>query len=262
MGRLYNSHYDLPFFGCLTDVNIWSESFREIDISAYHNCKNIGRKEYGNIFNWRSSQYEVIGYITEDVDKQLICKNNSNVHEIIGFRTKSKAFNETVDFCEKVLSGQIATSIENVVLQEIEKEAKDLGIQSFFNGFIRNQPDTSIFVEYSSKRLMPSYSWMAGQPNNYGKNQNCVTKVVKEGLNDLECTTALNPICQVKSNTNFQLTGICKRVFADFDYTLVKVLYIVIFRLNTNIHKIFRANFFLDLQIPKFHGQMQVKDGN
>ena len=225
MGRLYNSQYDFSFFGYMTDVNIWSEPFREKDISAFHNCQHVGRKEYGNIFDWRNSQYKTIGYITEDVNKQSICKNNSNVQEVIGFKTKSKAFNETVDFCEKVLSGQIATSIDNVVLEEIEKEAIDLGIQSFYNGYIRKQPDSSTFVEYSSKRLMPSYFWMAKQPNNYGNNQNCVTKVVNEGLNDLECTTALNPICQVKLNTNFQLTGICKSLFVDFEYTLVKVIY-------------------------------------
>ena len=194
------------------------------NITAFHECLNVGKtSEYGNIFDWRSSQYTVIGFITEDVNKQSICKNNSNVHEIIGFRTKSQAFNETVDFCKQVLSGQIATSTKNLVLEEIEKEANDLGISMYYNGFIRNRLYSSTFVEYSSKRPMPSFSWMAEQPNNYGNNQNCVTKVVNEGLNDLECTTALNPICQVRLNTKFQLTGMLKNMFVDIDYTLGEV---------------------------------------
>ena len=157
------------------------------------------------------------------MNKQSICKKNRIVHKILGFRTKSKDFNETVDFCRKVLLGQIATSTEKEVLEEIEKEAIDLEISMYYNGFIRNQLDSSTFVEYSSKKPIPSYSWMAGQPNNYGNNQNCVTKVTNEGLNDLECTTALNPICQVKLGTKFQLTGMLKDMFVDIDYTLGEV---------------------------------------
>ena len=174
----------------------------------------------GEVHNIRLS-----GYITEDVNKQSICKKNRIVHKILGFRTKSKDFNETVDFCRKVLLGQIATSTEKEVLEEIEKEAIDLEISMYYNGFIRNQLDSSTFVEYSSKKPIPSYSWMAGQPNNYGSNygnsQDCVTNIVNNGLNDRECTSVLNPICQVKLHTDFQLTGL--GTIADIHYTLGEV---------------------------------------
>lgn len=147
------------------------------------------------------------------------------MYEIIGFKTKSKTFDETVDFCMKICSGKIATFTDNLVEDKIEKEAKDLGISMYFTGFIRNPLNSSTFIEYHSKSLMPSYAWMAGQPNNYGSNygnsQDCVTNFVDKGLNDRECTTVLNPICQVKLNTDFQLTGLGKN--ADIHYTLGEV---------------------------------------
>ena len=157
------------------------------------------------------------------MDKQSICNNKRNWLEFIGFKTKSKSFEDTIDFCTKVLSGKIATSTEKEVLKDIEKEANNMGITIYYNGFIRNQLNSSTFLEYSSKRPMPSSSWLAGQPNNYGNNQNCVTNVVNNGLNDMECTTALNPVCQVKLNTHFQLTGIPKSMFADDHYLLGEV---------------------------------------
>ena len=97
--------------------------FSENDISAFHYCQNVGRAEYGNIFDWRSSKYEVEGYISEDDDKQQICKNKSNAYEIIGFKSKLKNFKETVNFCISVFSGKIAAFTDYLVLEKIEKEA-------------------------------------------------------------------------------------------------------------------------------------------
>ena len=199
----------------------------ENSISAFHYCQNVGRAEYGNIFDWRSSKYEVEGYISEDDDKQSICKNKSNVYEIIGFKSKLKNFKETVDFCINVFSGKIAAFTDNLVVEQIEKEAKDLGISMYFNGFIRNPLNSSTFVEYHSRSIMPSYSWIPGQPNNYGSNygnsQDCATQMVDNGLNDRECTTALNPVCQVKLSTDFQLTGLGTNEVLDIYYTLGEV---------------------------------------
>ena len=147
------------------------------------------------------------------------------MYEIIGFKTKSKPFNETIDFCMKIFSGKIATFTDILVGEKIEKEARDLGISMYYTGFIRNPLNSSTFIEYHSKNFMPSYPWMAGQPNNYGSyygiTQDCVTNIVDIGLNDRECTSLLNPICQVELNTDFQLTGL--GTIADIHYTLGEV---------------------------------------
>ena len=112
-------------------------------------------------------------------------------------------------------------------MEQIEKEAKDLGISMYFNGFIRNPLNSSTFIEYHSRSIMPSYSWIPGQPNNYGSNygnsQDCATQMGNDGLNDRECTTALNPVCQVKLSTDFQLTGLGTNEVLDIYYTLGEV---------------------------------------
>ena len=83
---------------------------------------------------------------------------------------------------------------------------------------------------------MPFYPWIPGQPNNYGINygnsQDCVTQMVNNGLNDRECTTALNPVCQVKLSTDFQLTGLVTNEVLDIYYTLGEVE-----SLNSSVHK-------------------------
>ena len=57
--------------------------------SSYPEAQN-GYSQAEYIFDWRSSQYQVTGFTTEEVDKKSICRNNSNVH--VGFKSKLKTF--------------------------------------------------------------------------------------------------------------------------------------------------------------------------
>ena len=135
-----------------------------------------------------------------------------------------------------------------------------MGITMYYNGFIRNPLNGSTFLEYSCKSPMPPSSWMDGQPNNYGNSQNCVTNVMNNGLNDLECTTALNPVCQVQLNTHFQLTGIPQSVFADIYYSLGEVRG---FESQTlSLIMFCRIKYFMDTPLLKCHGQDKIRDGN
>ena len=191
-------------------------------VSSFHYCKNVGKEENGNLFNWETSEYQLFGYITEEMDKAEVCQTNEDGFEVIGSTRVTKNFHDGASFCDKIYSGYISVAEDNFVVQKMEEEAKNLGIKSYYNGFVRNITSKK-FVHYYSKKHMPTYLWMNGQPNNYGNQQNCVTKIVNDHLNDLECTTVLNPLCQVKINTAFQLTGICRNVSLDFDYTLKEV---------------------------------------
>ena len=57
----------------------------------------------------------------------------------------------------------------------------------------------------------PPYSWLEGQPNDVGGNQNCIFSEVNSHLvGDIDCDLRLCPLCQVRLGSVFQFSGLCQ----------------------------------------------------
>ena len=68
---------------------------------------------------------------------------------------------------------------------------------------------------------MDSGDWERGEPNNWGTGKECVIYNSDTGLiNDCSELAEFCPICKVKSNVKFQLSGVCKHASVDSIYIL------------------------------------------
>ena len=83
------------------------------------------------------------------------------------------------------------------------------------------QHKTSVFEGEILSSNGTFHSWLPGQPNNYAGKQDCVAD--GENMNDMDCETQYNALCQVKLFTLFQLEGFCDNGISDHNFIMSEV---------------------------------------
>ena len=227
MGRISKgpNNYHAAVFGSVTDINVWNKTFTSSDVDNFVTCEDDNLLEY-KVMDWKKVDFEVIkGYQVVEASEDSIC-NTDVGSTIVGNSREQRIFDDCKIFCEDVFDGSMAVAYDEAARVKMTEEAKMMtsGEASFFNGYIRNGSEfVSVYnsSDLISEDLTP-WSWQQGQPNNYGGNQDCVA-VDNNQLNDYDCATKYNALCQVNFFTIFQFEGFCDGGMADYTFVMAEV---------------------------------------
>ena len=194
-------------YGVVTDINVWSHSLTDMELSAWSNCN---MHDGGDIINWDNLQLNLDSI--ED-DKKNYCVDETTkvmaVHNMKGLN-----FEETKIFCRKI-GGVMAVASDPQKFDQITKGSTQGGLQHFFLGYTDKDTE-GIWVDTNTKKQLSYNFWRKGSPSNNSE-KNCAVFEKGSGVFDADCSDAhlkLTPVCEISNYpTKFRLRGGC----AEFD---------------------------------------------
>ena len=195
-----------PFYGEITDLNVWSTKLSKINIQQFISCENQGS---GDFLSWTSAHFNLNGLDTNERNISNVCRKQHK-EPIQVYTNPVKSTEEHLKFCNSI--GSLVASAKN------EEEMKSMA-QIFFKTDmkIRWQPeyfflgyifDVNAFVDINDKNI--TINWESHK--NYtpvGENPKCMLSNGSVILGD-SCDYAINPMCKAKENLiDFQMRGVC-----------------------------------------------------
>ena len=146
-----------PFFGSMTDINIWNRKLTDVESSGWMNCAM--KIEKGNIFQWKnvSRTLNLKGVRIESINYDNICESNINKDHLIVTNYRLSFF-ETYSFCQRF--GSMAIVQSNETAQQFQQAMRQSSCDAFgaFTGYT-DIAEEGNFVEYGSKNDLSWTNW-------------------------------------------------------------------------------------------------------
>ena len=155
-----NLEKNSPFFGSMTDINIWNRTLTDDESSGWMNCKT--KIDDGNIFNWENSSRNLTlsGVKIESTIIDNICESNTDKDNLIVTNDRLSFF-ETYSFCQRF--GSMAVVNSNATARKLVEamERSTCDRWGAFTGHTDHEKEGT-FVEYGSKKMMSWTNWDIG----------------------------------------------------------------------------------------------------
>ena len=206
----YEGKQVMPFFGSVTDVNIWNRRLEESDISQWSKFQSV--LDDGRVYKWENNNFNYAGLTSEEINIKDIIKESYGkvLTEKIAFLSKEfKSFDDGVFFCDD-LKGSVAVPNDNIEVSEwketIEHHSKDCN-ERFFIGYKQSGEEFQ-FSSFYKNLNVSGFNWHKGEPNNWNNIEDCASyKSDIDALNDISCLKKMCPVCVIPKSVLFNLEG-------------------------------------------------------
>ena len=217
-----------PFYGEITDVNVWKNYLTKIDINHFIACE---KPVTGDFLAWNNVILKTNGLEMVEKDFNHVCRNE-RVHSIAIYSNQVKSQQEYLGFCKKIGS-YVATALNEEEFKNIFEIVVKSHIKPnyFFFGIIFKD---KVWVDINNNSVTTNwdkhrdYKFVAGVK---------ATCLVSDGgtIYGDSCSFIMNPICKQKETlTSFQLRGVCLNSGADAQYIFINSTFLLGY-LNTEI---------------------------
>ena len=222
-----------PFYGEITDLNVWTKVLSRIEINQFISCDKQGS---GDFLSWKTVHLNLSGL--EKVERTFsdVCRKD-NVEPNVVYANIVNSQEEHLRFCKSI--GSLVATAKN------EEELNNMiDIRSFptdyvFLGFIFNN---NAFVDINNHSIITKWD----SHKNYtpvGEKPSCLVSDGSEIFGD-SCNFAIKPICKAKESfTDFQLRGVCLDSGADTHFIFINSTFLLNYEQNLSIASIYQIMF-------------------
>ena len=127
--------HENPQLGQITDVNMWNSSLSVKVLKSWTSCEF---HESGNMLDWNTAKLKYSTFLKElTIDKNEICRGKAELSHFIVSKPWIE-FDETLEFYDNILGGQIAVVSDNATLETITDVVKTMGsdvCHNIYTGF-------------------------------------------------------------------------------------------------------------------------------
>ena len=175
----------------------------------------------GNLLDWNTAQWEVVGLQEEELDIEEICSEHQDTELIV--LSKKRDFDTSRRIC-KAIGGALSVAQDNQITQGMLEVLGSMKTQSqcgmkFYSGFT-DQHEEGIWLDANSGKIMKWTNWYRGHPADQ-EDYDCSQIHVGYKKNiDGFCSEELCPLCNVPVMTAYHLQGICKESYIDRFFVL------------------------------------------
>ena len=153
-----NDEMNSPFYGSMSDINVWNRMLTDDESSGWMNCKlSI---DDGKIFRWKNltaSSLNLTGVKMASERVENVCSSNFNKDHLIATNYKM-SFWQTNSFCKRF--GSMAVVRDNITAYKFQDAMKRSSCDKFgaFTGYTDLYEEGN-FVEFGSKSRMAWSNW-------------------------------------------------------------------------------------------------------
>ena len=214
-------HSGYPMHGSLTDLQVWSRSLTEVEMSDWARCKSGAA---GDVIDWRTAELNITQLQQQNVSRAETCYQEGDQDKYLAFEPK-KDFDETAQFC-KNLGGMMAVAVDQDTTDLMNESFVSSGkAGGFYTGYTDREVE-DVWVDVNEKKPITWPNWDVGEPNNWGSNQNCAVFGTFQHplhVDDVECYYKYFPVCKLpefRRSRHFVIRGICKESSMDRFYVM------------------------------------------
>ena len=221
-----------PFYGEITDVNVWKKDLSEIEINNFVSCE---KAVFGDFLAWNKVIInKTNGLEMVEKDFKYVCRYE-RIKSIVLYSNQVKSLDENLGFCKKI-GCDVATARNEEEYEEIFDIFSKSDINSddtayFFFGIIF---DGKAWVDINNNSFTSNWENHSNYKSLEGAEATCL---VSDGVTIYgdRCSYTQNPICvENEPLTSFQLRGICLHSGADSQYIFINSTFLLGY-LNTEL---------------------------
>ena len=230
---LNSNEQNNPFYGEITDVNIWNRVLNSQDIAEWTYCRESFK---GNVMNWDDiSKIQFVHLELKNIDMKDIC-NSSSAKDVNVYKNSVETAQDTIKFCNTigatVAIAKTADDLKNMysLYESIILEANHSDFW-FFTGYIK---EDNMWMDIVDKSLMVWRSFDEGYPMNI-RGQDCIVSNNSRTMISDSCYKQFYPICEsVDPLKIFTLDGVCEGSGVDTNFVFINSTYLLGY-MNTEI---------------------------
>ena len=206
-----------PFYGEITDLNVWSKIRSRSEINQFISCDKQGS---GDFLSWKSVHLKLNGLDKIERPFSDVCRKDIEEPNVV-YTNLVNSQEEHLRFCKSI--GSLVATAKNEEQLENLLDTRISSIDHVFLGFIF---DADALVDINNHSITTNWD----SHKNYtpvGENPSCLVSDGSLIFGD-SCNFALKPICKAKESfTDFQLRGVCLDSGADTRFIFINSTFLL-----------------------------------
>ena len=220
-----------PFYGQITDVNVWGNDLTEMEIKNFISCE---KPISGDYLAWDIAILKTYGLDMVEKDFNQVCRNEK-VSAIAIYPNQVKSQKDNLQFCKKIGS-EVATAHNDEELKKLYDIFSKSDITSDVTEFLFFGIIFTVkgWVDINNNSITTNWDNHRNYKSLEGATATCLVSDGSTIYGEI-CSFTIYPICkETETFTGFQLRGVCLNSGADTQYIFINSTFLLGY-LNTEM---------------------------